>query len=131
MFLDALKNEDGYAIINCMSAEEIEFVNSFIEAATNTPDEVFAELALMDIEVTAEELVNAFENMTAVDFVLLFLTSEDYKLIFSSMEIEVGEAIIDGDTAIVRFTTGGHIEKILLFIEDDGWKIPNILDFTM
>ncbi len=127
-FFDALENADGNALVACMSEEALEDMNEGLEELKESPEESVAFFAMMDVEITTDEI----ENMSAGDLISAILGSEvfsDERTDFS--DIEIGEAIIDeeeGD-AKVLVTIDGDTEEFELVLEDGNWKIDDGLNF--
>jgi len=119
-FIDAFQSGDGEAIVSCISADGLAELNASIESMKETPEESAGFLAMMGVEVTAEELA----NWTAADFLTAMMGSE---MLAEEMpdfsNVEIGAAVIDGETATVPVTVDGETEDIELVLEDGSWKI--------
>ena len=74
------------------------------------PNEMAAEFTSGGIEITAEDI----ENMTIEEFVMVML---------GSAEIEIGDATINGETAVVPVTIEGETEQIQLVLENGRWVV--------
>lgn len=125
-FFNALENADGNALVACMSEEALEDMNEGLEELRESPEESVAFFAMMDVEITTDEI----ENMTAGDLISAILGSE----VFSNertdfSDIEIGEAIIDEEDAKVLVTIDGDTEEFELVLEDGNWKIDEGMDF--
>ena len=66
--------------------------------------------------------------MTAGDILSVYLRFDTEFPDFSSVMMEIGDAIIDGETAVVPVTIDGSVNNIELFIKDDCWKLVNYFD---
>jgi len=122
--IDAFENGDGNALISCLSAEAVEELNAQVEEMKAAPEESAAFMAMMGIEVTAEEI----ENMSAGDFISKLFSSEMMAAElpdFSS--VEIGEAVIDGDEAMVPVTIDGDTEEVELILENGEWKLGDMM----
>ncbi|MCP4647059.1 MAG: hypothetical protein GY852_04885 [bacterium] len=121
-FIDGAKNADGNALVSCMSAEAVAELNESLDQLKESPEESAAFFVMMGVEITAEEI----PGMTAGDFVSALLGSE---LMAEEMpdfsEAVIGEAIIEGDEAMVPVTFGDETEEIELILEDGAWKIDD------
>ena len=75
---------------------------------------------MMGIEITPEEV----SDLTAGKAITIILSSE---MVAAEMPdfsaVEIGEAVIDGDIAMVPVTMDGETEEIELVLEDGNWKI--------
>ena len=89
------------------SAESVDTVLRVMKLA---PDEMAAEFTSGGIEITAEDI----ENMTIEEFVMVML---------GSAEIEIGDATINGETAVVPVTIEGETEQIQLVLENGRWVV--------
>lgn len=121
-FIDAAKTADGTALVGCMSAEALGELNESLEQLKESPEESAAFFEMMGVEITAEEI----PDMTAGDFISALLGSEmmaDEMPDFS--DAVVGEAVIEGDQAMVPVTFGDDTEEIELVLEDGSWKIDD------
>lgn len=109
-FVDMMLNSDGEFILGGLSEEELADFNAVLRVMKLAPDEMAAELSSGGIEITAEEI----ENMAIDEFVMVML---------GSAEIEIGEAVINGETALVPVTFEGAIEEIRLVLVNGRWVI--------
>lgn len=124
--IEALSNRNGDGVVSCMSSEDLAEVGMFIELMRVSPDESVAQLALLSLEFTPEEVA----DLTAGQFFTAILNSElfiDERLDFSN--VEIGDAVIDGDNAMVPVIIDGNTEKIELILENGNWKIDEGIDF--
>jgi hypothetical protein len=122
--IDAMENKDGNALISCLSAEAVEELNAQVEEMKAAPEESAAFMAMLGIEVTAEEI----ENMSAGDFITKMFESPmmaDELPDFST--IEIGETVIDGETATVEVTLEGETDTVELVLEDGQWKLGDMM----
>ncbi len=122
--IDALENGDGDALISCLSAEAVEELNGQIEEMKAAPEESAAFMAMMGIEITAEEI----EGMDAGDFITKMFSSE---MLMAEMpdfsNVEIGEAVIDGEAAMVPVTIDGETEEVELTLENGEWKLGDMM----
>ncbi|MCK5786715.1 MAG: SUMF1/EgtB/PvdO family nonheme iron enzyme [Candidatus Sabulitectum sp.] len=109
-FMDMVFSSDGEDIISGLSEEELADFNAVLRVMKLAPDEMAAELSSGGIEITAEDI----ENMTIDEFVMVML---------GSAEIEIGEATINGETALVPVTIEGETEEIQLVLENGQWVV--------
>ncbi|MEA3265788.1 MAG: SUMF1/EgtB/PvdO family nonheme iron enzyme, partial [Candidatus Fermentibacteria bacterium] len=109
-FVDMLLNSDGEFIISSLSEEELADLNAVLLVLKLAPDEMAAELSFEGIEIAAEDI----ENMTIEEFVMVML---------GIVEIEIGEAAINGETAVVPVTIEGETEEIQLVLENGQWVV--------
>jgi len=117
---DGIENGDGDAVVSCLSSEALEGINEFIEELKTDPEGTAAMAVMMGIEITPEEV----SDLDAAKVISILLSSEmitEEMPDFSS--VEIGEAVIDGDTAMVPVTMDGDTEEIELILEDGNWKI--------
>lgn len=119
VFLDAYNNSNGYLILACLPAESTEEFLNTTKLFMDDPEAAVTIFASMGIDITAEEV----QYLTAGDFFSITLMAEDILPDFSSVTIEIGDAVINGDTAIVPVTGDGNVEEIELFMEDGYWKL--------
>ena len=109
-FVDMMLSSDGEFILGGLSEEELADFNAVLRVMKLAPDEMAAELTSGGIEITAEDI----ENMTIEEFVMVML---------GSAEIEIGEAAINGETAVVPVTIEGETEQIHLVLENGQWIV--------
>lgn len=122
--IDAMENKDGNALVECMSTEAIEELDAQIEEMKAAPEESVAFMAMMGIEITAEEI----ENMTAGDFITKMFESEMLaEELPDFSNVEIGEAVIDGEEAMVPVTLDGETEEVELILEDGEWKLGDMM----
>lgn len=122
--IDAFESGDGDALISCLSAEAVEELNGQIEEMKAAPEESAAFMAMMGIEVTADEIT----NMDAGDFLTKLFSSEMMAAEmpdFSS--VEIGTAVIDGEEAMVPVTIDGETEEVELILENGEWKLGDMM----
>ena len=124
--LDGAHSGDGNAIVSCMSAEAIQELDESLIQLKEAPEESAEFLAMLGVEMTAEEVT----NMTAGDFITALLLSEvmaEEMPDFSTAVI--GESIIEGEKAMVEVTIDGDTNEIELILQDGEWKLEEGLDF--
>ncbi len=109
-FVDMMLSSDGEFIISALSEEELADFNAVLLVMKLGPDEMAAEFTAGGIEITAEDI----ENMTIEEFVMVML---------GSAEIEIGDATINGETAVVPVTIEGETEQIHLVLENGQWIV--------
>lgn len=117
---DAIEGGDGDAVVGCLSVEALEGINEFIEELKTDPEGTAAMAVMMGIEITPEEV----SDLNAAKVITILLSSEmmtEEMPDFST--VEIGEAVIDGETATVPVTMDGDTEDIELILEDGNWKI--------
>ncbi len=123
-YVDACNNANGHLFITCAPNEGLEELLGLLVLLKGNPDltvDIFAE---MGADITAEEV----EYMTAGDILSVYLRFDTEFPDFSSVTMEVGDAIIDGETAVVPVTIDGSVNNIELFIENGCWKLVNYFD---
>ena len=122
--IDAVESKDGNALISCLSAEAVAELDAQVEEMKAAPEESAAFMAMMGIEVTAEEI----ENMSAGDFITkLFESPMMAEELPDFSSVEIGEAVIDGETAMVPVTIDGDTEEVELILEDGEWKLGDMM----
>lgn len=72
-----------------------------------------AELVSGGIEIIVEDIED-IEDMTIEEFVMVML---------GNAEIEIGDATINGETAVVPVTIEGETEEIHLVLENGQWIV--------
>ncbi|MCD4708126.1 MAG: DUF4829 domain-containing protein [Candidatus Sabulitectum sp.] len=123
---EAFENADGDAVVACLSEEALEDMNENVEELRESPEESVAFFAMMNIEITEDEI----ENMTAGDLVSAILGSEVFTEEMPDFSnVEIGEAIIDEEDAKVLVTIDGDTEEFELVLEDGNWKIDDGMNF--
>jgi formylglycine-generating enzyme required for sulfatase activity len=125
--IDAYNNANGHLLMVCSPAGQLEELQSLLALFEEYPDLAVATFAEMGADITAEKV----EYMVAGDFLSAYLRFDTELPNFSSVEVEMGDAIINGETAIVPITVDGNVEEMELFIEDGRWKLLNALDGTL
>ena len=117
---DGVQNGDGDAVVGCLSAEALAGIDEAIVEFKADPEGTAAMAVMMGIEITADEV----SDLTAAKVITILLSSE---MITAEMPdfstIEIGAAVIDGETATVPVTMDGDTEDIELILEDGNWKI--------
>ena len=107
-----------------MPTKSTEELLSVTELFMEDPEGAVVIFTTMGFDITAEEA----KYLTAGDFFSITLILDADLPDFSSAAIEIGEAIIDGETAIVPVTINGSDDQVELFIEDGSWKLVNSVD---
>ncbi len=124
--IDGAQNDDGNAIVSCMSAEAVQELDESLIQLKEVPEESAEFLAMLGVEMTAEEIT----NMTAGDFITALLSSE---VIAEEMPdfspAVIGETIIEGEKAMVEVTIDGDTNEFELILQDGEWKLEEGLDF--
>ncbi len=121
-FLDAWNSGDGDGVASCMSSEGLIELDGFIEILRAAPDESVAQLAMMGLEFTPEEVA----DLTVGQFLTAMLSSEMASADMPDLsDVVIGETTIseDGQSAVVDVTTDGEEEELELILEDGSWKI--------
>ncbi len=121
-FIEAWNNGDGDGVAACMSSEGLAELDGFIEIMRAAPDESVAQLAMMGIELTPEEVA----ELTVGQFLGAMLSSEEASADMPDLSnVEIGETVIaeDGQTAVVNVSADGEEEELELILEDGNWKI--------
>ncbi len=122
--LDAFENKDGNALISCLSSEAVAELDAQVEEMKAEPEQSAAFMAMLGIEVTADEI----SSMSAGDFMTKMFESPmmaDELPDFST--IEIGETVIDGETATVEVTLEGETDTVELVLEDGQWKLGDMM----
>ncbi|MCP4647060.1 MAG: hypothetical protein GY852_04890 [bacterium] len=118
--LDAVENGDGDAIVSHLSAEVITGLDEGLEEIKADPEGTAGMAVMFGIEITPEEV----SELTAGKAITLLLTSE---MVTAEMPdfsgVEIGAAVIDGETAVVPVTMDGDTDEIELVLENGEWKI--------
>ncbi|MCD4708127.1 MAG: hypothetical protein K8S62_10360 [Candidatus Sabulitectum sp.] len=117
---DAIEGGDGDAVVGCLSTEILDGFDEGLEELKADPEGTAAMAVMMGIEITPEEVA----DLTPGKAISIILSSE---MMTSEMPdfstVEIGEAVIDGETATVPVTMDGDTEDIELVLEDGNWKI--------
>ncbi|PIE52899.1 hypothetical protein CSA37_04455 [Candidatus Fermentibacteria bacterium] len=122
--IDALENGDGSALVSVLSAEAVEELNGQVEEMKAAPEESAAFMAMMGIEITAEEI----ESMDAGSFISKMFQSEMLaEELPDFTNVQIGEAVIDGETATVPVTVDGETNDVELVLEDGQWKLGDMM----
>jgi len=122
--IDAFEAKDGTAILECMSAEAVAELDAQVDEMKAAPEESAAFMAMIGIEVTADEIT----NMTSGEFLTKMLSSEMLADELPDMStVEIGEVVIEGETATVAVTLDGDTDNIDLVLEDGQWKIAEMM----
>lgn len=122
--IDAFENKDGNALMSCLSSEAVAELDAQVEEMKATPEESAAFMAMLGIEVTADEI----SNMSAGDFMTKMFESPmmaEEMPDFST--VEIGETVIDGETATVEVTLEGDTDTVNLVLEDGQWKLADMM----
>ncbi len=121
-FIEAWNNGDGDGVVTCMSSEGLAELDGFIEIMRAAPDESVAQLAMMGLEFTPEEVA----DLTVGQFLTAMLSSEEASADMPDLSnVVIGETVIaeDGLTAVVNVSADGEEEELELILEDGNWKI--------
>jgi hypothetical protein len=120
----ALKSGDGKALIECMSAEQVEELNASVEEMKANPEESAQMMAFLGVETTADEIT----SLDAAGFVSLLMKSEMFSSEFADMEMTFGAERIEGEEAWVEVTVDGETDEIKLVKENGRWVIAEGFD---
>lgn len=124
--MDAMENKDGNALISCISADAVAELDAQIEEMKAAPEESAGFMAMIGIEITAEEI----ENMSAGDFISKMFQSEMMAAELPDFStVVIGETVIaeDGKTATVEVTMDGETDTVNLVLEDGAWKLGDMI----
>ncbi|MCK5115388.1 MAG: hypothetical protein KAR44_02235 [Candidatus Aegiribacteria sp.] len=122
--IDAVVSGDGEALVGYLSSDGIEALNGQVEELKANPEESASFLAMMGIDVTAEEV----ENMDAGDMITWMLQSELMQAELPDFStIEIGEPVIEGEDALVPIVLEGESEEVELVLEDGEWKLSEMM----
>lgn len=117
---EGVQNGDGDVVVSCLTSEAVAGINESLEELKADPEGTAAMAVMFGIEITADEV----SNLDAARAITILLSSE---MITAEMpdfsSVEIGEAVIDGETATVPVTLDGDTEDIELVLEDGNWKI--------
>lgn len=118
--MDGVQSGDGDVIISCLSAEVITGINEGLEELKADAEGTASMAVMMGITITAEEVA----DLTPGKALSIMLSSE---MVASQMPdfstVVIGEAVVDGDVAMVPVTLDGDTEDMELVLEDGKWKI--------
>ncbi len=118
--LNGVQNADGDAVVSCLSAEAVAGIDEMLVGIKADPEGTATMAAEVGIEITPEEIT----DLTAGKTVTLLLGSELVTAEIPDLSgIEVGTAVIDGETASVPVTIDGESSDVQLILEDGSWKI--------
>jgi hypothetical protein len=117
---EGVQNGDGDVVLSCLSSEALAGIDEFVDQLKAEPEETAAMAVMFGVEITADEVA----DLDAAKVITILLSSE---MLTSEMpdfsEVEIGEAVIDGETATVPVTLDGETDDIELILEDGSWKI--------
>jgi hypothetical protein len=117
---DGVQNGDGNAVLSCLSTEAVDGINEFVEELKADPEGTASMAVMFGVEITADEV----SELDAAKVITILLGSE---MITAEMpdfsSVEIGDAVIDGETATVPVTLDGETEDIELILENGSWKI--------
>lgn len=120
---DALKAGDGETAVSYMSASALEEMDAQLEMLKADPETSSQQLALIGIEIDAEDI----PDMTARDFAVAMISSPMMKSVMETAEVSIGEVTIEDDVARVEVTTTvmGESETHTIDVvrEDGQWKV--------
>jgi hypothetical protein len=120
---DALKAGDGETAVSYMSASALEEMDAQLEMLKVDPEASSQQLALIGIEIDAEDI----PDMTARDFAVAMISSPMMKSVMETAEVSIGEVTIEDDVARVEVTTTvmGESETHTIDVvrEDGQWKV--------
>jgi hypothetical protein len=118
----ALQAGDGEKAVSYMSSSALEEMEATLDEIRAEP-EAAVYLSMMGIDLDASEL----EDLDARGFMVLLIESPMISGIMASVEVEIGEVSIDGETAMVEVTTTamGETETntIPVVLENGQWKV--------
>ena len=121
VFFDAYNSSNGYLVLSLLPAEATEGLLGITEPFMDDPEGTSEIFTSMGFDITAEEV----EYLTAGDFFSISLMAEDVLPDLSSVAIEIGDASIDGDTAIVPVVVDGSEDEIELILENGCWEFAD------
>ncbi len=117
---DGVQNGDGDAVLSCLSSDAIAGINEFVDQLKEEPEETASMAVMFGVEITADEVA----DLDAAKVITILLSSE---MITAEMPdfstVEIGDAVIDGETATVPVTVDGETDDIELILEDGNWKV--------
>lgn len=122
---DAMKAGDGEKVVSYLCAEAI----TEIEEQLEYPEDIAMSLSFMGIEKTEDEIA----SLTPGEYMDLILGSEMMQMVWDMAELEIGDAVIDGETAVVEITikmefmgeSTEETDEVELIMEDGAWKISS------
>lgn len=118
--MNGVANADGDAVVACMSAEAVAGIDEMLVEIKADPEGTAGMAVMLGITITPEEV----SDLTAGKAITLLLGSEMVTAEMPDLSaIEIGAAVIDGETATVPVTMDGETEDIDLILEDGSWKI--------
>jgi hypothetical protein len=127
---DAFRNGDGEKAVSYLSEDVIAEISEGLEELKADPVGAAQQLSSFGVEISAEELA----DMTPREFAARIMSSPMIAGMVGSAEVEVGEAVVDGDnatvTVTVRFMGDETIEDVPLTIEDGSWKVAGEFGFS-
>lgn len=121
---NALKTGDGKALIECMSAEQVEELSASVEEMKVNPEESAQMMAFLGVETTADEI----SSLDAAGFVSLLMKSEMFSAELADMEMTFGAERIEGEEAWVEVTVDGETDEVKLIKENGRWVIAEGFD---
>ena len=118
--LDGVQAGDGDVVVSCLSTEALTGLDEMLVELKADPEGTAAMAVMMGVEITPEEVT----ELTAAKVITILLGSE---MVTADMPdfsaVEIGAAVIDGETATVPVTMDGETEEIELILENGNWKI--------
>jgi methylmalonyl-CoA mutase cobalamin-binding subunit len=117
---EGVQNGEGDVILSCLSSEAVVGIDEFVDELKADPEGTAAMAVMFGVEITADEVA----DLNAARVITILLSSE---MITAEMpdfsSVEIGDAVIDGETATVPVTLDGETNDIELILEDGNWKV--------
>jgi len=120
---DALKVGDGETAVSYMSQSALDEMDAQVEMLKADPEGASQQLALIGIEIDAEDI----PGMTARDFAVAMISSPMMQSVMETAEVSIGEVTVEDDLARVEVTTTvmgeSETHTIDVVMEDGRWKV--------
>ncbi len=119
----ALQDGDGDLAVSYMSSSALVEMDQQLLILKDDPEASSAQLALMGIQINAEDI----PNMTAADFASEMISSPMISSIMESAMVTIGSVEIEGNSAMVEVTVDvmgeSETNTIEVVMEDGVWKV--------
>lgn len=123
---DAIQAGDGAKVVSYLSTSALEQMQQQVDAIKADPETAVAQLTLMGIEISAEDI----PDLTTTEFAEAVFSSPMISVIMADIEVTVGEVTIDGGSAMVEVITSmmgeSKTDTIEVVMEDGAWKVTDL-----
>lgn len=127
---DAFRDGDGERAVSYLSDDVIAEISEGLNGLKADPQTAAEQLTSFGVEITPEEL----EDITPREFAAKIMSSPTIAGMLGAAEIEVGQAIVEGDdatvTVTVRFMGDETTLDVPLTLEDGVWKVAGEFGFS-